>query len=382
MPHTQDRTSATAKYIDFDIHGKVGVRLVNPTEKDAAAVAKQLGPMQKPLLRDPDIMIRFVEHIPLDNLRLLGLNAGFNDDGFYILRSSKKAVKVRVPFDRIGEQCEIVCESGLKSVPLLIHIVNVVMLKKHCVSLHASAFHYKGKGVMVAGWAKGGKSESLLAFSQHGASYMGDEWIYLSENGEKMYGIPENMRLWEWHLQNLPHIRKKVKRESLAMFKGINVLDKFQQAMPNGGIGAAFPVKFLRESMPALKRQLNVVMPPQKIFDGKFGPLEGKPEKIFLVMSHNDSNIFVEPVAPMEVADRMIASIRFEQLPFTEQYLSFQFAFPDRKNTFLDNMHTLQYALLRSALKGKETYIARHPYPVSFHELYEAMRPACEREMG
>ncbi|MFQ5630573.1 MAG: hypothetical protein ACE5I1_17510, partial [bacterium] len=270
MPQIQDRTSVKDRQIDFDIHGMVGLRLVNPTEKDAAVVAKQLGPMQKPLSREPDIILRFVEHIPLTNLRLLGLNAGFNEDGFYILRSGKRPAKARLPFDQIGEQCEIVCESGLRSVPLLIHIVNIVMLKKNCVSLHASAFHYKGKGILVAGWAKGGKSESLLAFSQHGASYMGDEWIYLSRDGVKMYGIPENMRLWEWHLQNLPHIRKKVKRESLMMFKGVNALDKFQQAMPNGGIGGAFPVKLLREAMPALKRQLNVVMPPQQIFDGNF----------------------------------------------------------------------------------------------------------------
>lgn len=371
----QDRTSIQEKQVDFDVHGMVGVRLVNATEKDAAAVTRQLGPMRKPFSREPDIIIRFVEHLPLKNLRLLGLKAGFNEDGFYVLHSSKKPAKVRIPFECFGEQLEIVCESGLKSVPLLIHIVNIIMLKKNCVSLHASAFHYKGKSIMVTGWAKGGKSESLLAFSQHGASYMGDEWIYLAKDGSKMYGIPENMRLWEWHLQHLPHIRKQVKRESLMMFKGINALDKFQQAIPNGGL---FPVKFIREAMPALKRQLNVVMPPETIFDGRFGPLQGKPDKIFLVMSHNEPHIHVESVKPIEIAERMIASIRFEQLPFFEQYLSFKFAFPEKNNTFLDNLHETQYEMLKSALKDKDTYVARHPYPFSFNELYEAMRPMCE----
>jgi hypothetical protein len=375
MPEQQDRTSVQEKHIDFDVHDMVGVRLVDATEKDAAAVTRQLGPMRKPFSRQPDIIIRFVRHLPLENLRLLGLNAGFNADGFYILRSSKKPAKVRIPFDCIGEQLEIVCESGLKSVPLLIHIVNITMLKKNCVSLHASAFHYKGKSILVTGWAKGGKSESLLAFSQHGASYMGDEWIYLAKDGSRMYGIPENMRLWEWHLQHLPHVRKKVKRESLILFKGIHALDKFQQVMPNGGL---FPVKFIREAMPALKRQLNVVVPPENIFDGRFGPLQGKPEKIFLVMSHNEPQIQIEPVEPVEIADRMIASIRFEQLPFFEYYLSFQFAFPEKKNTFLDHLHEVQFEMLKCALKNKETYLARHPYPFSFNALYEAMRPMCE----
>lgn len=357
--------------IDYDIHGLVGVRLINPTPADAAAVAKQLGPLQRELTREPDIIIRFVQHHPTPDMRLLGLDKnGFTADGFFILRSSKKAAKVKIAFDQIGKQCEMVCESGLRSVPLLMAIINLTVLKKDCVPLHASAFVYKNTGVVVTGWAKGGKTEALLAFARHGARYVGDEWILLSGDGRKMYGIPENIRLWDWHLEHLPEVRRQIKRETLLMFKAIHQLDKIQDKL--------LPMKYLREAMPALKRQLNVTISPQKIFGARCGPFEATPEKFFLVVSHQQPRTCVEPIDPLTVAKQMISSIRYEQLPFMEHYFAFTFAFPDLRNEFLERVHELQHDILCRALRGKEAYTVHHPYPFSFEELFERMQPYCE----
>jgi hypothetical protein len=364
--------------VDYDIHGLVGIRLINPSPGDAAAVAKQLGPLQRPFSREPDIVVRFVKHLPASGLRYLAMNTnGFAEDEFFIVRSSKKPAKVRIAFDQIGKQCEIVCESGLRSVPLLLAILNLTVLKKDCVPLHASAFVYNGAGVLVTGWAKGGKSETLLSFAAHGARYVGDEWILLSGDGKKMYGVPENIRLWDWHLENLPHLREQLKREDRLLFKGIHWLDRMQKMMPNGRLGKAFPVKLLREAMPALKRQLNVTMSPQIVFRNGFGPFEASPDKVFLVVSHEEPRIHVEPIDPQIIARRMISSIRYEQLPFIEHYLAFKFAFPEKKNDFLEHVHELQYEILCRALAGKEAYVVWHPYPVSFQELYEKVRPFC-----
>jgi hypothetical protein len=130
--------------------------------------------------------------------------------------------------------------------------------------------------------------------------------------------------------------------------------------------------------MPRIKRQLNVRVEPEIVFGDRFGPFSAKPEKVFFALSHADQAITVEPMEPAAVAQHMIASIRFEQIPFFEHYLAFKFAFPNRKNEFLDNVHERQYEILRRALSGKEAYMVRHPYPVSFQELYEKMRLYCE----
>jgi hypothetical protein len=365
--------------IDYDIHGLVGVRLINPSSSDVATVTKQLGPLQSPLSREPDIIVRFVQHLPMTGLRYVDLHkSGFTEDGFFILQSQKKAARVKIAFDQIGTQCEIVCESGLRAVPLLLAIVNLTVLKKDCVPLHASAFVHQGRGILVTGWAKGGKTEALLACSLHGAEYVGDEWILLRGDGQKMYGVPENIRLWTWHLEYLPHVRRQVKREELLLFKGIHCLDKVQQMLPHGKLGNLAPLKLWREAIPALRRQLNVVMAPEHIFGSRMESFEAEPDKVFLMMNHARPDIRVEPKDPMEIARHMAASIQYEQIPFMEHYMAFKFAFPERQNAFIEQAPAYQYDILTRALSGKEAYVVYHPYPVSFHGLYKAMQPFCE----
>ncbi len=366
--------------IEYDIHGLAGVRLVNASEKDAATVAKQLGPLRGDLVSAPDIVIRFVPELPIEDLHLLGLNkVGFDRENFYVLRSSKKDTRVLVDFGQIGEAVEIVCESGLKSVPHLLAILNLTLLKKQVVALHASAFNYQGNGIIVTGWAKGGKTEALLSFAAHGAEYVGDEWIYLSADGERMHGIPENIRLWDWHLENLPHLSGKLNFEKKALFGSIHALDRLQAKLPRGGIGKMLPVKFLREAMPAFKRQLNVQLPPNVIFQKCAANYTSRPDRIFLLLSHESPDYTVEAIQPGQIARQMVASLQFEIMPFMESYYAFKFAFPEKASQFIESAVEWQLELLSRALAGKEAYVVRHPYPLEFERLYDAMKPFCEQ---
>ena len=113
--------------VDYDLHGLAGIRLLDAAPADAAAVTRQLGPIQAPLTREPDIVIRFVDRLQTSSrVRYLGVDdAGFTDDAFLVLRSKHKAqARVQIPFEQIGGQVQIVCESGLPAVPLLIPILN------------------------------------------------------------------------------------------------------------------------------------------------------------------------------------------------------------------------------------------------------------------
>jgi len=368
-----------ADYTDYDIHGLVGIRLIKPMASDAAAVDRQLGSMRATLRREPDIIIRFERKLPTPNLRLLGLNAvGFNDDGYFILRSSKAPAKVRIPFGEIGGRCEIVCESGLRSVPLLIAILNLTLLKKQCVPLHASAFVYHDTGILVTGWSKGGKTEALLAFAHNGAEYIGDEWVILSGDGQNMYGLPEPITLWDWHLQYLPKARRKAPKNKLRLFKGIYLLDKINQIGQRSFLKNSFLAKTLNEGMTAFKRQLHVNIAPQKLFDYGNRPLQARLDKVIFIMSHESPEIVVQPGDAQEIAERMISSIEYEQTPIREHYLAYKFAFPGKSNPFIESAPELQYDLLTRALAGKEAYTVLHPYPVALPRLFEAMRPVCE----
>src|SRR4051812_6722704 len=111
--------------IDYDVHGAVGVRLLDASTADAAAVDRQLGPVRAPLGREPDIVVRFVDRLPRSGpVRLLGLGeAAFTEDAFLLLRSRHKArARVRVDLATVGARCEIVSEHGVPAIPLLVAI--------------------------------------------------------------------------------------------------------------------------------------------------------------------------------------------------------------------------------------------------------------------
>lgn len=376
-PDTQTNLTETT---DFDLHGIVGIRLVNAAPGDLSAVKRQLGPIQKPLTRNPDIVIRFVDQLPLSSsIRYLGVDdAGFTDNAFLILRGKNQShVKVQIPFDQIGSrQCEIVCESGVPAVPLLIAIINLTALSKGVLPLHASALLYNGKGILITGWAKGGKTETLLAFAANGAQYVGDEWIYLTTDGKRMHGIPEPMRIWYWHLQEMTRYKAMVSRKDLVRLRALSLFVNTLEWVASSPIGTRGG-SVLKRFIALVKRQLYVQLPPEKLFGQKADRMEVGPEKIFFVVSHNKPDLKVQQIDSKEVAERIVFSLQEERMEFMSSYLKYRFAFPECPNSLIDQAEEIQRQMVLKALAGKETYAVYHPYPFSIPSLFETIRPYC-----
>ena len=367
---------------DFDLHGIVGIRLLNSTPSDIAAVKRQLGPIQSPLSRTPDIVIRFGDQIPLSSpVRYLGLDdVGFTDDAFLVFRGKFQApIKVQIPFDQVGNhQCQIVCESGLPAVPLLIPILNLTVLSKGALPLHASAFNYNGKGILTTGWSKGGKTEMLLAFAANGAEYIGDEWVYLSSDGQHMYGIPEPIRVWYWHLQQMSYYRGKVSNSDLARLHALKILAKSLDLIESSKIlRRSRLLKFTRRINALVKKQLHLDLPPEKLFGKRVGTTKGNPDKVFFVGNHDRPQITVQPVNPQEIVERMVFSLQEERREFFSYYRKFRFAFPEVSNSLIDQAEEIQRKILAKVMAGKEAYSVYHPYPFSLPELFEVTRPYC-----
>jgi hypothetical protein len=371
-------TPSSASTVDFDLHGLARIRLINPSAADVAALRRQLGPIQADVQGEADITIRFVETLPLSSrLRYLGANnAAFTEDAFLILRTKHKMqAKVKIPMQDVGGRCEIVCESGLHAVPLLIPILNLTVLARGALPLHAAAFTYQGTGALVTGWSEGGKTETLLTFMQHGATYVGDEWVYLTGDGKRMYGIPEPIRVWDWHLEQLPDFQTRVSKSERARMGAV----KLAQGATNTLKERVISEKLASRTNALLKRQLCIDVHPQKLFDEKSFGLAGNLDSVFFVMSHESPDVVVEPIDPQEVANRMVFSLQYELQTFMSYYLTFRFAFPELSNPVIAASETMQRDLLSRILAGKDAYAVYHPYPVVFTDLYNAVRPRLER---
>ncbi|MFC2168339.1 hypothetical protein ACFLRW_05080 [Acidobacteriota bacterium] len=378
LSNNKKNTFFNKQIIDYDIHGIVGIRLLNPTKSDAVAVANQLGPNLKALDRDPDITIRFKDKLSTPTIKYVGLDAGFTDDGFYIFCSRENA-KIRIPLEKVGSQCEIICESGLHGIPWLSEIINLTFLKKKHIPLHASAFEYNGTGTLVTGWTKGGKTEALLSFANHGANYVGDECVILSSDGKKMFGTHVPICIWEWQFKHIPDLLPKIGIQRKILFKSIHFLDFLHKSMERNNLRNSFPAKILNKALPSFKRQLNIRVKPEKIFENQYSH-SASLDRLILGISHSNPEILIEKCDPSEIAKRMIHSNTNELLPFLEIYKAFKYAFPQLRNQFLENHEKHQYSLLCRIFENKKSYKVFHPYQVSFEDYFNELRPYCEKK--
>lgn len=362
---------------EFDLHGIVGVRVLDARPADAAVVARQLGPLPRCLERDPDIVIRFVDRIETGSrLRYLGAREiGWTDDALYVLKSRKESAMVRIPMDRIGGPCELVCERGLPAVPFLIAILNLTALVNGALPLHAGAFELDGRGVLVTGWSKGGKTELLMAAAGAGARYVGDEWVYLTADGQ-MHGIPEPVRLWDWHLAQLPEVRRTLGASDRLKLAAIPALGRAERAMP-GVVRRSAPGRLLHRAIPVLEGQLHVDLPPDRLF-GELGSLSGRLDHVLFVVAAAGPDITVGPIAPEEVARRMVFSLLHERLDLAALYQQARFAFPGLVNPHLEVVEAIQRERLLAILADRPAHVVTHPYPVDLEALLDAVRPVLQ----
>ena len=359
-----------ARTFDFDLNGHVGVRLIDADARDRARVVAQLGPIEASFDREPDITVRFVDRMEHGPLTYVALGESAFDDRSFVLLSGAGRLKARaqIPFGDIGGRCEIVCERALPAVPHLVAIVNMTALAKGVLPLHASAFVQDGRGVLVTGWAKGGKTEALLAFMQRGARYIGDEWVYLTPDGD-MFGIPEPIRLWRWQLRQMPNLGARTSRSDRLR---ITLLDAFAGAAdrlaPRRGGG--FAGAALRRAVPVIRKQVNLRVPPSRLFgaDRVHGP--APVDTVVFVSSHERPDVTIEETDGAEVAGRMSASLEHERHALLEAYRQFRFAFPDRRSEAVEHAAEIEARLLERALTGRRVAWLRHPYPCEIDALF------------
>jgi hypothetical protein len=362
-------SGADTPQADFDLHGFVGIRVLDPAPGDVETLTRQIGPLASPLAGDPDITVRFVDELPVSGrLTYAGWpEGGATEDAFYLLRGREGvAARTLLPFDQVGGRCEIVCERRAGHVPHLLAVMNMTALAKGVLPLHASAFTYRGTGMLATGWAKGGKTETLLAFAARGAQYVGDEWVYLTPDGA-MHGVPEPIRLWHWHVAQLEALRAGLPGRTRAKLRALPSVAASAAAL--GEALPGLPGSVLRRAAPTVRRQAYVQVPPSRLFGPEAVVLHGRLDQVLLVASSDQDEVDIQPVAGRVVAAHMRASLEEERSPFLQAYRQFRFLFPERRSPVVEEAAALERDLLQERLGDRPSHVLRHPYPVDLRSL-------------
>ena len=360
--------------LDFNLHDFVRLRLVDATRHDVNVVQRQVGLQPESPSGEADVMIRFVdEFADHKKMNILGnWEYGYTNDAFWVLRGSQgQDVALQLPLQQVGERCELVCRRPFAAVPLLGSILNLTALAKGLLPLHASAFLYEGESTLVTGWSKGGKTESLLAFAEQGATYVGDEWIYIDADSQTMYGMPQRIHLWDWHLDSPAHRARLTTAQRLKL-ASLRLLTSLLQPFAKWQGSAA---KFMRSLADSAQQRRHVRVSPDKLFRGRIQTAAACPQRLFFMASHASSCTEVRPISMEEIISRMAVSLEHEFDSLTTCYRHYRFAFPGRTNRLLEQLPELLHARLAAAFQNKEGLAVWHPYPVPTRDLFDAMRP-------
>jgi hypothetical protein len=368
---THDPASrSAAAIVDFDIHALAGIRLVDPAPSDVRAVSAQIGPPSS-LSQVPDLTIRFVEEIGLEApVRWIEPGSiGFGDEGFFVWTADSGATPAAcLRLEEAGPRWELRCRTRMRSVPILLPLVDLAISAKGAFALHASAFNYRGSGVVVAGWARSGKTTALLAFMARGAAYIGDDRVYLPAEGKRIYGLAQPLALRATHVAELPGLARMVGRRGRSRLRLCAALERSANMAARIGSLGALPHRLASAASDAA-----VSVSPERLF-GEC-PLQGPIDKAFLAIAHESSEVRVEPVEPRHLAERLLFSIRAERQSLRRLYYAFRFAFPDDAEVFSEQSEEAETDRLARALEGTETYALYHPFPAPVVAIHDALAP-------
>ncbi|HSJ92257.1 MAG TPA: hypothetical protein VK917_09305 [Ilumatobacter sp.] len=361
--------------VDFDVHGLAGVRVVGSVD-DAAVVERQLGPLRGQLLRDPDIVVEFVDRMETGPLVFLGRDEwAFDPEGLLVLRGRRKSrIRARLPLDTIGEGCHILIERGAPAVPYLVALVNLCVLANGGLPLHAAAFEKNGVGVLVTGWSKGGKTESLLAALDDGARYVGDEWVYLSDEGERAVGVPEPIRVWDWYFDQLETVRPQLSTVDRARSRGLSGATAIAARAERGSFGPGGR-QLGRRVRHLLDGQRYVDVPVSELTGSSARPRAITVDAVVHTMSTEASAISLQSTTGSEVAAHMAGSLAFERLPLIELYHAFRYAFPHRSSQLIERASLVERERLHDFLGPRRCWLSTHPYPPNLAELRRSLSP-------
>lgn len=359
---------------DFNIHNIVTIRAVSEKISDLENISKKFNAFEGTFEDEPDITIHFHQNFDTPGLIFIGLNnSAFNEKGFYVLSNGRDEIKARIPFTELGDKCTIDCQSG-DEVPLLNYIINLRILKKNFIPLHASAFRYSGKTAVVMGWAKGGKTETLLAFANHGSEFIGDESLLISADGNQIFSLPSQVTIWKWQFKEIPDLLPKIPFQKKFLFFFVMLMDFIYKSAEKTGLKNFFLFRLIKEGLPAFKRQLFIRERPQDLFEGRIVKGAVKPDRLILILSHNSEEITVSNCEPSEISERMLNSNLYEFSYLLKFYDEFRYAFPGKNNDFIDNLRAHYTTLMKRAFGNIKSYKVLHPYPVSFEKLYDQMK--------
>lgn len=197
--------------IDISFNGFVGIRFegdIPPSAKEY--VRKELGHMQVKDLDEPDIIVRFIDRMPI---RVPPDSEHYFGDGLYILQTHLGTVEVPYYALENFPQSPILIRAERSVSPYFLftrvveQFADFIMTTYRGVTfVHASSVSVNGKGAVFAALPHTGKTDLLLGFLLNGwGRFLGDDFTIISQDGT-IYPYPRQLNILHYNVHRYPEL--------------------------------------------------------------------------------------------------------------------------------------------------------------------------------
>ena len=355
----------------LDFHGVARIRLIDASQFDVNAVERQLGLAKSPSdqdcdVQDCEIVVRHhaTSPEPPPSSWIVGAESAVSSDALYV-RDRQRDGWARLAG---GSPGTVVIDRVRESGPVL-HLTQLLAetaKAKGIVPIHASGFVWRDKGILVMGWSKGGKTEIVLPFMENGATFVGDEWMFVS-NG-RMVGLQEPIRIWDWHLNDLRQLRSRLPQRSIRRLRLLEHGEAFVRRLSRTPFT---PTDQLRRIGDLVNRQRYVQVPPGLMW-GERTAQNVAIDHLVLTVSSPSDKVRLESIDADRLAEHMAMSNVEEMRPLTLRSSEMRFAYPNHvgmTNVDCDR----ETDRLKQAFAGLPATLVLHPYPAPTRDLFSSL---------
>ncbi|WP_144058086.1 hypothetical protein [Novipirellula maiorica] len=326
----------------------------------------------------PDIEVRFKsKSLPTVSWRHLGEHDAVHADERFAIETADVASPIEFDLQNVFSDgpIRITLPSGTGGrIPLLRSIINSRCVDKQILGLHGSAFTLGDHGYMVCGWPRGGKTGVMLAYLLQGAEYLAAEWVYVAADGQTMHGVPEPIRLRDWHL-----------RQGASQLKQVRLKDKFRLTSWKHAAGVATVAaqvsgrvlpkiaKSARKLAASVDRNRYIDRPAADWLGQDLRPRSASLDTILLAGTHDRSEICVTPLTA-EVAKRRLIALHDEDLDDLRKAVRrWSYAIADMSDC-VGAFEQKRDVLFDRLLQDKQVYAVDHPHNANLADLYQTLQ--------
>ena len=337
----------------------------------AGRVLRRLLGADRPHQGFADVRVRFVEKIDWSSARRFAGTDTFWDGRYLGIR--QPGGWLGVPFGDPNEHSfKLICERGVRGLPILRSILQVQAVRKGYLPVHGSAFAYKGRGFIATGWPRAAKTGMALAAMNGGGALIAAEQASIDPESLLLHNATEPIQARPWHVRHLESDRHVV---GSATRTRLLLVDRLLQLAARFGAERG-PLARLYAA--TARRNFAEVSAERLTYASPTTPLTA------IICVIGTSGV-PESVArsPLGLAEeRLILLFESEIAQLSSHYRQYQFLVPGEGRSLIDDARTRYQLVVSRVLQQVPCYEVLHAKVPAFPDLLRVIDAIADRRPG